>query len=119
EEMPVPASTILRTMVDMQEDPSVNMWTTVISHMAKTENGAYLASDLVIEMCHFFKDGRLDPRKRKIAPLLAMKPNTAASNIALKASLGFGMAKKAEKLLELMPGEGVKPNATSFAIMIH
>ncbi|GLJ33843.1 hypothetical protein SUGI_0680270 [Cryptomeria japonica] len=116
--MPIPASTILRTMVDMQQYPSVNIWSAVITDMSKTVNGAYLASELVIEMCYFFKDGRLDPRKRKNAPLLAMKPNTAAFNIALNAALGFGMAKKAEKLLELMPRVGVKPDATTFTIMI-
>lgn len=116
-QMPVPASTVLRTMVDMEEYPSVNFWTTVVTHMVKTYNGACLASEIVIEMCYFFKDGRVDPRKRSNQPLLSMKPNTEAFNIALNGSLAFGMTRKAEELLELMTRVGVKADATSIALM--
>jgi pentatricopeptide repeat protein len=116
-QMPVPASTVLRTMVDMEEYPSVNLWSTVVTHMVKTYNGACLASEIVIEMCYFFKDGRVDPRKRSNQPLLSMKPNTEAFNIALNGSLAFGMTRKAEELLELMTRVGVKADATSIALM--
>jgi pentatricopeptide repeat protein len=115
-QMPVPASTVLRVMVGMEEYPSVNMWNAVITHMVKTENGARLASEIVIEMCYFFKDGRVDPRKRSNRSLLAMKPNTEAFNISLNGSLAFGMTRKAEELLVLMTEVGVKADATSIAL---
>lgn len=115
-QMPAPASTVVRIMMDMDEYPSVNMWSTVITHMVKTENGTRLASDIVIDICCFFKDGRVDPRKRSNKSLLAMKPNTESFNISLNGALAFGMIRKAEELLVLMTEVGVKADPTSIAL---
>ena len=116
-QMLILASIVLRTMVDMDEYLSVNLWSTVVTHMVKTYDGACLALEIVLEMCYFFKDGRVDPRKRSNRPLLAMKPDTEVFNIALEGSLEFGMTIKEEELLEMMTRVGVKDDATSTVLM--
>jgi hypothetical protein len=92
-QMLVPAPTVLRTMVDMEEYPSVNLWSRVMTHMIKTYSGACLSLEIVIEMCYFFKDGRVDPRKRRNQPFLSLKPNTEAFNISLNGFLALGMTR--------------------------
>ncbi|KAK4380889.1 Pentatricopeptide repeat-containing protein, mitochondrial [Sesamum angolense] len=73
----------------------------------------------LIEMEHFPPDGRVDPRKKCNEPLIAMKPNATAFNIALVGCLLFGTTRKAEQLLEMMPRINMKTDATSLIIMAH
>ncbi|KAL4182158.1 hypothetical protein AMTRI_Chr12g274540 [Amborella trichopoda] len=117
--LPVQASTILRKMVQVEEYPPVDAWLGVIAHMSRTAPGAFLAAEIVLELGHFFKDNRVDPRKKSNSILLSMKPNTFAFNISLMGSLVYGFARKAEQLLELIPRIGVKPDASLLITIAH
>ncbi|KAK4748641.1 hypothetical protein SAY87_015227 [Trapa incisa] len=113
------ASTILRRLVEMGLYPSVSCWSAVLAHMSTTANGAYLGAELVIEIGKFFKDNWVDPRKKSNAPLIAMKPNATAFNIALVGCLIFGSSRKAEELLELIPRLGIKADTNMLIVMAH
>lgn len=116
---PVFSSTILRRLVEMELYPSVSCWSAILAHMSRTGTGAYLGAELVLEIGHLFKDNRVDPRKKSNAPLIAMKPNATAFNIALVGCLLFGSWRKAEELLELIPRLGIKADTNLFVAMAH
>lgn len=115
--LPIPASTVLRKMVEMEQFPPVAAWSAILAHMSQTAQGAYLAAELIIEIGYLFQDNRIDPRKKSNAPLIAMKPNTTAFNIALAGCLMFGTTRKAEQLLDMMPRVGVKTDANLLILM--
>ncbi|XP_050378755.1 pentatricopeptide repeat-containing protein At1g03100, mitochondrial [Argentina anserina] len=115
--LPVPASTVLRRMVDIEEYPPVAAWSAVLAFMSQTAQGAYVAAELILEIGYLFQDHRIDPRKKCNAPLVAMKPNTTAFNIALAGCLLFGTTKKAEQLLDMMPRVGIKTDANLLILM--
>ncbi|CAG7908935.1 unnamed protein product [Brassica rapa] len=117
--MAVPASTILRKLVETEEYPHVSAWSAVLAHMSLTGPGSYLSAELVLEIGYLFQNNRVDPRKKSNAPLLAMKPNTQALNIALSGCLLFGTTRKAEELLDMIPKIGVKADANLLVIMAH
>lgn len=113
----VPASTLLRKMVEMEEYPPVAAWSAILAYMSQTAQGAYVAAELILEIGYLFQDHRVDPRKKCNAPLIAMKPNTTAFNIALAGCLLFGTTRKAEQLLDMMPRVGVKTDANLLILM--
>lgn len=117
--MVVPASTILRKLVETEEYPHVSAWSAVLAHMSLSGSGSYLSAELVLEIGYLFQNNRVDPRKKSNAPLLAMKPNTQALNIALAGCLLFGTTRKAEQLLDMIPKIGVKVDANLLVIMAH
>ncbi|KAG6682563.1 hypothetical protein I3842_13G149000 [Carya illinoinensis] len=117
--LPVLASTILRKLVEMEEYPPVSAWSAILAFMSQTAAGAYLAAEIILEMGYLFQDGRVDPRKKSNAPLIAMKPNTTAVNIALAGCLLFGTTRKAEQLLDMIPRIGVKYETNLLIIMAH
>lgn len=118
-DMVVPASTILRKLIENEETVAVSAWSGILGHISRNPYGAYLAADLIVEIGHLFKDNMVDPRKKSNRPLLSMKPNTAVFNLVLASCLLYRTARKAEELLELMPRVGVKANSTSLIIMVH
>ncbi|MBA0583287.1 pentatricopeptide repeat-containing protein At1g03100, mitochondrial [Gossypium raimondii] len=117
--LPVPASTILRKLVETEQFPPVTAWSAILAHMSQTAPGAYLAAELILEIGYLFQDGRVDPRKKSNAPLIAMKPNTTAFNIALAGCLLFCTTRKAEQLLDIMPRICVKADANLLIVMAH
>ncbi|KAJ6736137.1 hypothetical protein OIU85_018351 [Salix viminalis] len=117
--LPVPASTILRKLIQMEQYPPVTAWSAILAHMSLTAPGAYLAAELILEIGYLFQDGRVDPRKKINAPLIAMKPNTIAMNIALTGCLLFGTTRKAEQLLDMMPRIGIRADTNLLIIMAH
>ncbi|EOA39093.1 hypothetical protein CARUB_v10011829mg [Capsella rubella] len=117
--MAVPASTILRKLVETEEYPHVSSWSAVLAHMSLEGSGSYLSAELVLEIGYLFQNNRVDPRKKSNASLLAMKPNTQALNIALAGCLLFGTTRKAEQLLDMIPKIGVKADANLLVIMAH
>ncbi|XP_010522742.1 PREDICTED: pentatricopeptide repeat-containing protein At1g03100, mitochondrial isoform X2 [Tarenaya hassleriana] len=117
--MAIPASTILRKLVETELFPPVNAWSAVSAHMSLAGPGAYLSAELVLEIGFLFQNNRIDPRKKSNAPLLAMKPNTVAFNAALAGCLLFGTTRKAEQLLDMMPRIGVKADTKLLIIMAH
>lgn len=117
--LPVHASTILRKMIDMEHFPPVTAWSAVLACMSQTADGSYLAAELILEIGYLFQNNRVDPRKKSNAPLIAMKPNTAAFNIALVGCLLFETSRKAEQLLDMMPRIGVKADANLLIMIAH
>lgn len=116
-ELPIPASTVLRKLVEMEQFPPVTAWSAILAYMSQTAPGACLAAELVQEIGYLFQDGRVDVRKKSNRPLISMKPNTIAFNIALAGCLLFKTTKKAEQLLELMPHVGVRADANLLITM--
>ncbi|KAL3650098.1 hypothetical protein CASFOL_006501 [Castilleja foliolosa] len=117
--LPIPASTILRKLLEMESYPPVVAWSAVIAHMSQNTAGAYLAAELVLEIGYLFQDGRIDPRKKCNGPLISMKPDTMSFNIALAGCLLFSTTRKAEQLLDMMPRINMKPDATTLIVMAH
>ncbi|XP_022884484.1 pentatricopeptide repeat-containing protein At1g03100, mitochondrial [Olea europaea var. sylvestris] len=117
--LPIPASTLLRKLIEMEQFPPVTAWSAILAHMTENSSGAYLAAELVLEIGYLFQDGRIDPRKKSNEPLIAMKPNTTACNIALAGCLLFGTTRKAEQVLDMMPRINVKTDTTLLIIMAH
>lgn len=117
--LPVPASTILRKLVELEEYPPVTAWSAILAYMSQTAPGAYLATELILEIGYLFQDDRVDPRKKSNAPLISMKPTTTAVNIALAGCLLFGTTRKAEQLLDMIPRVGVKADANLLITMAH
>lgn len=117
--LPLPASTVLRKLLATEQYPPVSAWSAILAHMSLTVSGAYLAAELILEIGYLFQDGRVDPRKKSNAPLIAMKPNTTAFNVALAGCFLFETVRKAEQLLDLMPRIGVKADANLLIIMAH
>ncbi|CAL0299381.1 unnamed protein product [Lupinus luteus] len=117
--LPVHASTILRKMIDMEHFPPVTAWSAILAYMSQTADGSYLAAELILEIGFLFQNNRVDPRKKSNAPMIAMKPNTAAFNIALAGCLLFETSRKAGQLLDMMPRIGVKADANLLIIMAH
>ncbi|CAL5212938.1 unnamed protein product [Lathyrus oleraceus] len=115
--LPVMASTILRKMIDMEHFPPVTAWSAVLAHMSQTAEGSFLAAELILEIGYLFQNNRVDPRKKNNAPLISMKPNTNAFNIALAGCLVFEKSRKAEQLLDMMPRIGVKADANLLITM--
>ncbi|CAA6667194.1 unnamed protein product [Spirodela intermedia] len=118
-ELAVPASTLLRKLVEVGEFPPAAVWTCVVAHISQTAAGAFLAAELVSEIGYIFKDNRVDPRKKSNKPLLLMRPDPVAFNLALTGCLVFGTTKKAEQLLELMPRVGVRADPDLLIVMAH
>lgn len=117
--LPVPASTLLRKLIEMEEFPPVGAWSAILAYMTQTSAGAYLAAELVLEIGYLFQDGRVDPRKKSNEPILAMKPNTTSFNVVLAGCLLFGTTRKAEQLLDMMPHIKLKADTTLLIIMAH
>lgn len=118
-ELSIPASTILRKLIETEQFPHVTAWSAIIAYMSENSSGAYLAAELVLEIGYLFQDGRIDPRKKSNAPLISMKPNATAFNIALAGCLLFDITRKGEQLLDMIPRINLKSDATSLIIMAH
>lgn len=115
----VSASTILRKMISIEMYPQVSCWSNIVGHMSETAPGAILAAELIREIVFLFRDGRVDPRKKSNAPMIAMKPNTTAFNVVLVGCLLSGASGKAEQLLETMATIGVRSDTTSLIVTAH
>ncbi|RDX88697.1 Pentatricopeptide repeat-containing protein, mitochondrial, partial [Mucuna pruriens] len=97
--LPVPASIVLRKMIDTEHFPSLlglQFWHT----------------------CHEQRKNRVDPRKKSNAPLMAMKPNAAPFSTVLAECPLFERSRKAYQLLDMMPRIGVKADAKLLMIII-
>ncbi|PKA65453.1 Pentatricopeptide repeat-containing protein [Apostasia shenzhenica] len=118
-QLPVLATNVLRKLVLLEAFPPLAAWSGVIGHLCQTENGAFLAAELIMEIGHLFKDNRVDPRKKSNRPLLSMKPNAFVFSLALTGCLLFGITRKGEQLLELIPRVGVKADGYLLIVMAH
>lgn len=117
--MPVEAGNVLRRLLEADHYPNAKLWIAILAHVCRTEQGSFLAAELVGEFAYRFNDNRVDPRKKANKPLLSMKPNAQAFTMVLTACLLSGLTKKAEDLLEWMPRIGLKPDADLLIVMAH
>ncbi|KAI4366962.1 hypothetical protein MLD38_022760 [Melastoma candidum] len=95
----------------MERYPNVNAWSGAVAFACRTVEGSCLAAELVLEIGSLFRDGRVDPRKKENASLVAMKPDATSFNLALCGCLLFKVSRKAEELIELLEHLRVKKDA--------
>ncbi|EPS67118.1 hypothetical protein M569_07652, partial [Genlisea aurea] len=117
--LPIPASTLLRKLIQMEHYPPATVWSVIVAYMSRNSSGSYLAAELALEIGYLFQDGRIDPRKKCNRPLISMKPNPVAFNIVLAGCLLFGITRKAELLLDMIPRINMKPDATTLIVMAY
>ncbi|KAF3772503.1 Pentatricopeptide repeat-containing protein [Nymphaea thermarum] len=116
-EMPIPASSILRLLLEKAAFPPVGIWTAVFVHLVKSKIGTCLASELLIEISECFLKHKRNLKKGQSSFLKSVTPNTGVFNLVLNACLKAGSVLKAQEIIELMAQTGVGADLTSIAIM--
>lgn len=112
-QIPSPAVKILRSMLEKEVLPSMNVLVLVILHLVKTEIGTHLASNFLIQICECFL--HLSASKSNRAKM--MKPDTIVFNLVLDACVRFKLSFKGQQIMELMPQTGVIADAHSIVIV--
>lgn len=100
-QMPIPASKILRLMLEKGSLPPMNILRLIILHMVKSDVGTYITSNFLIEIC--------DSNKTM--------PDTMIFNLVLDACLRFKSFLKAQDLVDLMALSGVVADSNSLALI--
>ncbi|GMQ04603.1 hypothetical protein CsSME_00049963 [Camellia sinensis var. sinensis] len=85
-QMPVSASMIFRLMLEKESLPPANILGLVVMHMVKTQVGAYLALNILIELCDRFQHSSAN----RSASTKLIKPDTMIFNLVLDACVRFG-----------------------------
>ncbi|KAK9136965.1 hypothetical protein Sjap_007559 [Stephania japonica] len=75
-QMPVPASTVLRIMLELRKYPPVDLWRTVYLYMGKTEIGTFLSFDLLVELCECYPHHVEEHGQKNFEHLKRLKPDT-------------------------------------------
>ncbi|KAK4796170.1 hypothetical protein SAY86_028496 [Trapa natans] len=101
-QLPLPASRVLRLLLEKNCLPPLNVMSSIVLHMVKTEAGTCLASNFLIQLCSDLSN--------------KTKPDTLIFNIVLNACVRFESSLKALQLIELMASIGVVANADSLII---
>ncbi|KAH7549702.1 hypothetical protein ACOSP7_025389 [Xanthoceras sorbifolium] len=112
-QMPIPASAMLRLMLEKGNLPPMNMLWLVILHMVKTEIGTCLASNILIQICNQF----LYLRAERSDSAKLIKPDTTIFNLVLDACVRFKSSFKSQEIMELMSQTGVIADAHSITII--
>ncbi|CAL1373838.1 unnamed protein product [Linum trigynum] len=112
-QMPIPASGILRLMLDRRILPQMNVLWLVLFHMVKTDPGTYLASNFLIQICDCF----LDSNAKKYQQVKLVKPDTMTFNIILDGCVRFKSSLKGQQVMELMAEIGVTADAHSITLI--
>lgn len=112
-QMPVPALMILRLMLEKECVPPMNLLLMIFLHMVKTEIGAHVASNYLVQVCDCFKC----LNDRRIHQAVLVKPNTMIFNLVLDACVRFKLSLKGQCIMELMPVTGTVADAYSIVIM--
>jgi len=117
DQMPVPASTVLRIILESGKLPDVDMLSMVFLHMLKSQVGSYLVSDVLIETCESFLDQVADRREmKKLDPI---KYSATLFNMVLESCVNFKCIIKAQKIMELMSLVGVVADVNTVVIASH
>uniref|UniRef100_A0A2P2IPU2 Pentatricopeptide repeat-containing protein n=1 Tax=Rhizophora mucronata TaxID=61149 RepID=A0A2P2IPU2_RHIMU len=114
-QMTVPASMILRVMLEREHMPPMNIFSLVVFHMVQTEIGACLASNILVQICYCF----LSLSAKRNSHAKGMKPDTMFFNIILDACVRYRFALKGQQIVELMSQIGVIADAHTIAILAH
>lgn len=97
-QIPVPASTVLRLMLEKRSLPSLDILEIIFLHMTKKEIGTYLASNILIKICDCF----LNKNAHKSAHKELKKHDTMIFNLVLYACVRFVASLKGQQIIELM-----------------
>jgi len=117
DQMPVPASTVLRIILESGKLPDVDLLSMVFLHMLKSQVGSYLVSDVLIETCESFLDQVADRREmKKLDPI---KNSATLFNMVLESCVNFKCIIKAQKIMELMSLVGVVADVNTVVIASH
>ncbi|KAI7987960.1 Pentatricopeptide repeat-containing protein [Camellia lanceoleosa] len=81
--MPVSASMIFRLMLEKESLPPANILGLVFMHMVKTQVGAYLALNILIELCDRFQHSSAN----RFASTKLIKPDMMIFNLVLDACM--------------------------------
>ncbi|KAF2310723.1 hypothetical protein GH714_016602 [Hevea brasiliensis] len=88
-QMPIPASIILRVMLERENMPPVSVLQLIVLHMVKSEIGTYLASNFLIQICDYVL--HLSEKRSELKKM--MKPDTMIFNLVLDACVREEMQK--------------------------
>lgn len=111
-QMPSPASRIFRLMIEKEMPPPRNILELFFLHITRTENGTYLASNILIELCDHLE---LINAKRSTAK--QTKLETVIFNVVLNSCIRFGAFFKGQQIVELMSQYGIIADAHSIVII--
>lgn len=112
-QMPIPASMILRLMLEGEDFPPMNILWLVVLHMVKTEIGTCIASNILVQICESFRC--LSAKRSYRAKLI--KPDTMILNLVLDACVRFKLSFKGQLVMELMPQTGIVADAHSINLI--
>lgn len=112
-QMPIPASMILRLMLEKGILPPLNVLQLVFLHMVKTEVGTSIVSNILVQICDYHL--RFCSEKSHRTSLL--KPDTMIFNLVLDACAIFASSLKGQQIIELMSQTGVVADAHSINII--
>ncbi|OWM86372.1 pentatricopeptide repeat-containing protein At4g17616 [Punica granatum] len=98
-QLPILTMKILRLLLEKNCLPPLNVLSSIVLHMVKTEDGACLASNFLIQICHDLSN--------------KTKPDTVIFNLVLDACVRFGSSLKGQELIELMARVGVVADGNS------
>ncbi|KGN60446.1 pentatricopeptide repeat-containing protein At4g17616 [Cucumis sativus] len=112
-QMPIPASEILRLMLQTRRLPRMELLQLVILHMVKSEVGTYLASNILVQICDCF----LQQATSRNDQAKSMKPDTMLFNLVLHACVRFKLSFKGQQLVELMSQTEVVADAHTIVLI--
>ncbi|KAL4199666.1 hypothetical protein AMTRI_Chr03g146020 [Amborella trichopoda] len=117
-QMPVPASTVLRLMLENNSFPPKSIWSAVFLHLVKSEKGAHVASEILIEICECLSQHKISRTSGAlINSLMEVYSYATVFNLVLNACLRYGSTGKAQLLLDLMAKMGISGDANSIVLM--
>ncbi|MFS7924633.1 putative tetratricopeptide-like helical domain superfamily [Helianthus anomalus] len=102
-QMPVPASMILRILIEKDNVPPTNLLGPLVLHMVKKEIGTYLASNILIQICDFYQ--------RSGSNRCIINPDTTIFNLVLDSCSRYNLTFKAQQIIELMSRMGLVGDA--------
>lgn len=114
-QMFVPASKILRFMLQKNNAPTTDVLSSVFMHMVKTEAGTNLASNILLDFCDCFH--HLIEKKSECA--MSVKPSTTIFNLILDACVRFRSSLKGQQIIEMMAQTGVVADAHSVLLFSY
>ncbi|XP_039060969.1 pentatricopeptide repeat-containing protein At4g17616 [Hibiscus syriacus] len=112
-QMPIPLSMILRLMLEKRMIPPMNVLHLLFLHMVKTEVGACIASNLLVQICDSYI--RFCSGKSHCPNLL--KPDTMIFNLVLDSCARFAASLRGQQIIELMSQTGVVADAHTIIII--
>ncbi|XP_025015645.2 pentatricopeptide repeat-containing protein At4g17616 [Ricinus communis] len=112
-QMPIPASMVLRVILERENTPAVSLLRLIVFHMVKTEVGTCLASNFLIQICECLL--RISANRNDHAKVI--KLDTLIFNLVLEGCVRFKSSLKGQELVEWMSRTGIIADAHSVVII--